>query len=128
MENGAFGQAAIAFRESLRIKPMSAQAYGNLGICLAKLGRKDEALAILDRALEIDPDYEPAKWNRAGIEQLAKPASDVKVVTIPYAAARHVEDSERAKGRTGAKAAPVTTKLNRLRRQGGSDNGAVGNQ
>jgi lipoprotein NlpI len=34
------------------------------------LGRKSEALAALDKALEIDPQYEPAIVNRAVIESL----------------------------------------------------------
>lgn len=122
MEKGAFRQATIDFRESLRIKPMSPQAYGNLGICLARLGMKDDALAMLDRALEIDPDYEPAKWNRAGIDELADPKTDVTVASIQYSAARNAEDKERAKDSTGAKAGPVTKMLNRLRRQGGAGN------
>lgn len=120
MEKGAFREAIIDFRESLQIKPMSAQSHGNLGICLAKLGRKDEALAMLDRALKIDPDYEPARWNRAGIDELADPEADVAVTSIQYSAARHAEDEERAQGRTSDKAGPVTKLLNRLRRQGGA--------
>ena len=41
-----------------------------LGICLARLGRKDEALKAFTLALEIDPDYEPAMVNMAIVEQL----------------------------------------------------------
>jgi len=119
MEKGVFRQAVIDFRESLRIKPNAPQAYGNLGICYGKLGMKDQALAMLDRALEIDPDYEPAKWNRAGIDKLTDPEADVEVASIQYSAARQTEDEERAQGRTGATAGPVTRLLNHLRHQGG---------
>jgi tetratricopeptide (TPR) repeat protein len=121
MEKGAFRQAVIDFRESLRIKPDAPQAYGNLGICYGKLGMKDQALAMLDRALEIDPDYEPARWNRAGIDKLTEPDADVEVASIQYSAARHAESEERAQGRTGARAGPVTRLLNYLRHQGGPD-------
>lgn len=38
----------------------NAPTHENIGICLAQLGRKSEALAALDRALEIDPEYEVA--------------------------------------------------------------------
>jgi lipoprotein NlpI len=46
------------------------QSYGNLGLCYAQLGRKADALAALDKALEIDPKYELATVNRAVIESL----------------------------------------------------------
>lgn len=118
MEQGKFREAIADFRESLRIQPDKPQAYGNLGICLGKLGMKDQALAMLDRALEIDPDYEPAKWNRKGIEKLIEGGEDVEIGSIQYNAARHLEDEERVQGRTGAKAGPMTSLLNRLRRQG----------
>ncbi len=49
-----------------------AESYGNLGLCYAQLGRKTEALAALDKALEIDPQYEPAIVNRSLIESLDK--------------------------------------------------------
>jgi tetratricopeptide (TPR) repeat protein len=41
------------------------QSYGNLGLCYAFLGKKQEALAAFDKALTIDPKYEPAITNRA---------------------------------------------------------------
>ena len=43
-----------------------------LGLCLASMGRKREARAALDRALEIDPDYEPAKINRGMVLTMAE--------------------------------------------------------
>ncbi|MCK5802987.1 MAG: tetratricopeptide repeat protein [Lentisphaeria bacterium] len=118
MENGKFREAIVDFQESLRIQPDKHQAYGNLGICLGKLGMKDEALAMLDRALEIDPGYEPAKWNREGIEKLAEGDEDVGVASIQYNVARHLEDEEHAQGRTDAKLGSVAAFLNRLRRRG----------
>lgn len=40
------------------------QSHGNIGLCHMFLGETTEALAALDRALEIDPNYEPAFQNR----------------------------------------------------------------
>lgn len=40
------------------------QSHGNIGLCHMFLGKNTEALAALDRALEIDPNYEPAAQNR----------------------------------------------------------------
>jgi tetratricopeptide (TPR) repeat protein len=118
MDKGMFREAIGDFRENLRIQSDKPQTYGNLGICLGKLGMKDEALAMFDRALEIDPDYEPAKWNRKGIDELVEGGSDVEVTSIQYNVARSLEDEERAQGHTDARPGPATALLNRLRRQG----------
>jgi hypothetical protein len=39
-------------------------------LCLAALGYKSQSLAELDRALAIDPQYEPASTNRVLVEQM----------------------------------------------------------
>ena len=62
----------MAFKRSSRITPDHPQSYGNMGICYARLGRKQEALAALDKALELDPDYEPALLNREIVTSLAE--------------------------------------------------------
>ncbi len=64
-------QAALeGFRASLAIHERSASCHGNMALCLAYLGKKAMALAELDRALEIDPDYNPARSNRPSIENM----------------------------------------------------------
>lgn len=72
MEKKEWQKAIRGFEECLMINKRHAQSYGNLGICHAQLGRKSEALAALDKALEIDPQYEPAIVNRSFIESLDK--------------------------------------------------------
>ncbi len=72
MEKKEWQLAIRGFEECLMINKRHAQSYGNLGICYAQLGRKPEALAALDKALEIDPQYEPAIVNRSLIESLDK--------------------------------------------------------
>jgi Tfp pilus assembly protein PilF len=47
------------------------QSYGNLGLCYMQIGKKEEAVKALDKALEIDPNYGPALANKAIIESLA---------------------------------------------------------
>jgi len=72
MEKKEWEKAINGFKECLRINTGHVQSHGNMGVCLAALGRKAEALAALDKALEIDPDYELALVNRVGIESLAE--------------------------------------------------------
>ena len=61
------------------------QIYGNLGICHAQLGRKSEALAAFDKALEPDSQYELAMVNKAMTETLAEGEKlDNKVKTVEY--------------------------------------------
>jgi tetratricopeptide (TPR) repeat protein len=59
-----FGQAAELFQRVLTENPRHVQSYGNLALAYAGLGRRADALACFDRALELDPDYEPARLNR----------------------------------------------------------------
>ena len=70
MENKQWQKAIRGLRDCIMINKKHPQSYGNLGLCYAQLGRKAEALAALDKALEIDPKYEPAIVNRAIIESL----------------------------------------------------------
>ena len=59
-----FGQAAELFQRVLTENPKHVQSHGNLALAYAGLGRRADALACFDRALELDPDYEPAILNR----------------------------------------------------------------
>jgi tetratricopeptide (TPR) repeat protein len=68
MEEGQWGAALKGFKAAAGHNEKNAPTHGNLGICLALLGRKAEALAALNRALEIDPEYGPALGNRMLVE------------------------------------------------------------
>ena len=70
MEKKEWEKAIRGFEECLMINKRHPQSYGNIGLCYAQLGRKSEALEALDKAIEIDPKYEPAIVNRAVIESL----------------------------------------------------------
>ncbi|MEW6173682.1 MAG: tetratricopeptide repeat protein [Bacillota bacterium] len=63
-------QAIFYFQKCLTVNPRHPQSYGNMGICYAQLGKKDLAFEVLDKALEIDPQYELAIVNRALVESL----------------------------------------------------------
>lgn len=70
MENGDWKGAIKGFQRSIRLCPDMPQPHGNIGICHGKLGQKQEALLSFEKALEIDPDYEPALINKRATEQL----------------------------------------------------------
>ena len=70
MENGKWEQAIDAYEESLTLNTSTPQPHGNLGLCYARLGRKEDAIKSLDRALEIDPNYELALVNRMHTQRL----------------------------------------------------------
>ena len=72
MEEKKWQKAIRGFKECLTINKRHPQSYGNVGLCYAQLGKKSEALEALDKALEIDPEYEPAIVNMAVIESLDK--------------------------------------------------------
>lgn len=72
MNRGNWLGALKGFRASAALNKRSAPTHGNMGLCFAYLGRKDEALAELNRALEIDPEYLPAASNRRLVEQMVE--------------------------------------------------------
>lgn len=50
-----WGQAAEQFQRVVELEPAFADAHANLGVCLARLGRPEEALEAVERAVDIDP-------------------------------------------------------------------------
>lgn len=70
MAQGDWSGALIGFRASAMKNDRNAPTHGNLGMCLAALGYKAQSLAELDRALVIDPQYEPAMTNRVLVDQM----------------------------------------------------------
>jgi len=70
MLNSDFEESICLFFESLNILPDHVQSFGNMGLCFAKLGDKQNALKSFDAALLVDPNYELAIVNKAIVEQL----------------------------------------------------------
>lgn len=70
MTAGDIPAAIQSFHDVLKDEPTHHQSYGNLGLCYGMLGEKEKALAHLDKALELNPDYEVAALNRPTIEAL----------------------------------------------------------
>ncbi|NOZ68293.1 MAG: tetratricopeptide repeat protein [Deferribacteres bacterium] len=65
-----YDEAIKCFKECLNIVKKHYQSFGNMGLCYAKLGQRAQAIAALDRAIEINPAYEPAIVNRGIIAGL----------------------------------------------------------
>jgi tetratricopeptide (TPR) repeat protein len=104
MESGDWSGALKGFRASATINDRSAPCHGNMGLCLAQLGRKAEAIAAFERALEIDPDYEPAMSNLKIALKMdeGKPLEDVEYQSISFAEEqweqRHSTESDSSDG------------------------------
>lgn len=61
-------EAVSSFASAVKAHPGNAQSFGNMGICYAIMGKKQEALDALDKALELDPEYKPARINLALVD------------------------------------------------------------
>lgn len=70
LQEGRFQAAIDLFAQVLATDKDSVQSYGNMGIAYAGLGNRQKALECLDKAIELDPGYEPAIVNRHVIANL----------------------------------------------------------
>ena len=60
-----YAGAALLLRQAIAEGMAYADAYNLLGLCLAMLGRPQEALEAIDAALQVNPRYVEAHLNRA---------------------------------------------------------------
>jgi tetratricopeptide (TPR) repeat protein len=63
-------RAVEGFQKVLEQNPNHVQSHGNLGLAYAQLGQKALALECLNKALALDPGYEPAQFNRLNVERM----------------------------------------------------------
>ena len=70
MEQHEWGRALDCFDASSNINPNIPQLYGNSALCYAVLGKKDTAIAAFEKAIEVNPEYDLARINRAAFENL----------------------------------------------------------
>jgi tetratricopeptide (TPR) repeat protein len=86
MEDRKWEKAIIKFNRAIKLNPDHPQSYGNMGLCYAQMGRKQDALNAFNKALQIDPEYEPAILNRTFTERLedGEPLSYDKFKSVDY--------------------------------------------
>lgn len=70
MENGNIESAIKLFQKSISYNGNNPKPYSNLGICYSKIGKQQLALEAFDKAIEIDPTYQPALINRKVTERM----------------------------------------------------------
>jgi tetratricopeptide (TPR) repeat protein len=58
-----FELAVRGFTHILDVEPRHVQSHGNLGLAYAGLGDLEKAVAHLQQAIKLDPEYQPAKDN-----------------------------------------------------------------
>jgi len=86
MEQGDWERASAGFCAAAALNGRHAPAHGNMHLCLAKLGRKAEALKELDRATDIHPRCEPALSNWVAVEHMekGKPLGGIELGTVDF--------------------------------------------
>lgn len=93
MEKEAWSDAEQRFRDVIAMGDVLPQPWGNLGICLLMQHRYDEAEEALQRALEIDADYELARANLAMLEEIRADGIAPRVImSDPFAKAKRSID------------------------------------
>ncbi len=66
-----FEQAAGLIQDALRTNPSSAELFGRLAVCQAKLQRGQEALRSIERAISLEPHNTTLMYQRAVVFSLA---------------------------------------------------------
>ncbi len=78
LDRGLYSVAERNFRIALKSNPGSANEIQKLGISLWFQGRRDEALPLLKRACELEPNSEAFRWNLNQFEAGVHPRRIIK--------------------------------------------------
>ena len=68
MQDKQWTKAIASFKTVISINPKSPQAFSNMGLCYAYLNEDNKAMEAFDKAIAIDPNYEPAIINKSTVE------------------------------------------------------------
>ena len=69
MQSKQWEKAIIGYKEVIKINPTAPQAFGNMALCYAHLNEDKKAIAAFDKAIALDPNYEPAIINKEIVKQ-----------------------------------------------------------
>lgn len=99
MEKKQWRKAISGYKQIIAKSPKHVQSYGNMGICYGFLNLKKQAIDAFDKALKIDPDYEPAKINREIVISLkdGEKPPDNKAVSVNYYRDMYYKDKAQKK-------------------------------
>ncbi|MFZ2654464.1 MAG: tetratricopeptide repeat protein [Victivallales bacterium] len=86
MDRKDYEKSLRIFNECLDRNPRHPQTLNNIGLCHLFLGRPEESVKFFERALEISPDYEPARNNLYSAKNgFADKPEEFQHVSIDYA-------------------------------------------
>jgi tetratricopeptide (TPR) repeat protein len=91
-------QSAIEFRKAIAILPSKAEAYNNMAVVLALQGRFDDAAAVVDQGLKVDPENENLKarkdsmYNNVVVKLLEEGKYDEAVAQLEKSLERNPTD------------------------------------
>ena len=87
MQSGQWRKAILGYQKAIVINPTTPQAFGNMALCYAHLNENENAIEAFDKAIELDPSYEPAIINREIFKktiakglQFSETQSEIKVI------------------------------------------------
>lgn len=110
--NETYRSRVVMYRDVLRVSPRNTRAYNNLGTELRQLGKLDEAIEALGKALEIDPKFGSALFNMGTLlEEQGKQDPRKLAQALKYYRAALEDDSDVVTRRLAL--AKVLDKLNR---------------
>lgn len=64
MQNRQWEKAIAGYKEAIILNSTAPQAFGNMALCYAHLNEDKKAMEAFDRAIALDPNYEPAIINK----------------------------------------------------------------
>ena len=70
LKSQEYTKAIRLFELVLSVDPKNVQSHGNIALAYAGLGDKEKALEYFDKAIALDPTYEPAICNRMIVERM----------------------------------------------------------
>ena len=75
---GQLSEARSSIDESLKIKPHSPRVLNSLGIVLSQLKKHSQAIAALEKAIALQPNYARARFNLAEAYEMVNPRRSIE--------------------------------------------------